>query len=302
MQCDTCGREAVIYQNYSGLHLCREHFTADLEAKAKRAIRTHRWLRPQDHIGVLLSGAAGSALLFFLRTLTSRRRDVRVSAIIIDEGIRGYRIPGQEERIAESLGADHYAGSFRQRFGMTMDEIVNGRGIADGCLTCHVLRETLIGDIARKHGITKIACGTSLDDGAREMLFDVITGRIEQALLPSDIPGPCGIPVIRPFMYLQKDEIERYAAMSLEKPATGSPACPYAAGRSLYRDAGSMLDSYNERHPATLFAIVNLREHFADAARETGSSLPMCPTCGMPVTGGTCDVCRIRGEFTGGIS
>jgi tRNA(Ile)-lysidine synthase TilS/MesJ len=303
MQCDTCGREAVLYQKYSGLHLCREHFTADLELKAKRAIRTHHWLRPKDHIGVLLSGAAGSALLFFLRTLTARRRDVRVSAIIIDEGIGGYRVPGQSQRSAESLGVDYYTGSFRERFGVTMDEIVKERGLGDACLTCRVLREVLAAGIARRHGITKIACGTSLDDGAREMLLDVLSGRIERALLPYDITGPGGIPVIRPFMYVPKDEIDRYAAMYIEGPGTGSGNCLYVAGSSsLYRDAGSRLDAYNDRHPATLFALVNLREHLARAARDTGEPLPACATCGRPVTGGICDICRIRGEFDGGIS
>jgi tRNA(Ile)-lysidine synthase TilS/MesJ len=303
MRCDTCGREAVLYQNYSGLHLCREHFTADLEAKVKRAIRTHRWLHPHDHIGVLLSGgAAGSALLFFFKALTARRRDVRVSAIIIDEGIRGYRIAQQAQRVAESLGADYYAGSFEERFGITMDEIVKERGDADACLTCRVLREALITGIARQHGITKIACGTSLDDGAREILLDVLTGRIERAMLPCDTPGPSGIPVIRPFMYVPKGEIERYAKMYLEETAATQTTCSHAAGSSLSRDTGPMLDTYNDRHPATMFALVNLREHLSGAARETGSHLQVCATCGEPVTDGTCDICRIRGEFTGGIS
>jgi hypothetical protein len=304
MRCDTCGREAVLYQKYSGLHLCPKHFTADLEAKAKRTIRTHRWLRPHDHIGVLLSGgAAGSALLFFLQTLTARRRDVRVSAIIIDEGIRGYREAVKAQRTAELLGADYYAGSFQEHYGVTMDEIVRTSGAADACLTCRVLREALIAGIAHRHGITKIACGTSLDDGAREMLLGVLTGTIERALLPYYIPGPGGIPVIRPFMYVPRDEIGRYAAaMYPDEPAAGSTGCPYGTGSSLFQDVSAMLDTYNDRHPATLFALVNLREHLAGAVRDTESPLPVCATCGRPVTAGSCDVCRILGKYSRGIS
>ena len=39
MKCSKCRREAIIYQRYSGLHLCEQHFNRDFEAKAKRAIR-----------------------------------------------------------------------------------------------------------------------------------------------------------------------------------------------------------------------------------------------------------------------
>jgi tRNA(Ile)-lysidine synthase TilS/MesJ len=47
---------------------------------------------PGDHIAVALSGDAGSsALLYFLKKLTASRRDIRISAITVDEGIAGYR-------------------------------------------------------------------------------------------------------------------------------------------------------------------------------------------------------------------
>ena len=101
MQCDKCRKEAVLFQEYSGQHLCKQHFTADLERKAKHDIRRHRCLAPGDHIAVALSGDANSsALLFFLKKLTSSRRDIRISAIIIDEGIVGYRDPESATGIA----------------------------------------------------------------------------------------------------------------------------------------------------------------------------------------------------------
>ena len=87
MQCSTCKREAIIFQPYSGRHLCRDHLILDLEAKAKRTIRVHHWLHPGDHLGVALTGdSAGNALLFFLRKLTGNRKDIRVSAITPEEG------------------------------------------------------------------------------------------------------------------------------------------------------------------------------------------------------------------------
>ena len=73
MLCSKCRRRAIIYQRYSGLHLCKAHFIADFEAKAKRAIRTHHWIIPDDRIAVALSGGKdSSALLFFLKKLIEK--------------------------------------------------------------------------------------------------------------------------------------------------------------------------------------------------------------------------------------
>jgi hypothetical protein len=91
MQCSKCRNESIVYQPYSGQHLCRDHFINDLEAKVKRAIRVHRWIRPGDNIGVPSDGdSAGKALLFFLEKLTGNRRDIKISAIPACEGIAEY--------------------------------------------------------------------------------------------------------------------------------------------------------------------------------------------------------------------
>lgn len=82
MQCDRCRSDPVIFQPYSGRNLCRNHFIADFEARAKRAIRKHQWVRPGDHIAVPHTGdRCSSALLIFLQELAGRRRDVRISVI-----------------------------------------------------------------------------------------------------------------------------------------------------------------------------------------------------------------------------
>lgn len=98
MQCSKCKNEGIIFQPYSGQHLCCDHFIADVEAKARRAIRINQWMRPDDHIGVIVRGdPAGNALLFFLRKLTSNRKDIRVSEIPITEDL-----PGLNERARDA--------------------------------------------------------------------------------------------------------------------------------------------------------------------------------------------------------
>ena len=82
MQCSKCRADTVVFQPYSGQHLCREHFILDFEAKAKRTIRQHQWMQPGDCIAVALTGnSADNALLFFFQKLTAKRRDIRVTGI-----------------------------------------------------------------------------------------------------------------------------------------------------------------------------------------------------------------------------
>ena len=154
MQCDACRREAVVFQPYSGKHLCPVHFTRDFEAKAKRTIRTHGWLRPGDHIAVASSGDAPSAaLLSFLFHLTANRRDVRLSAITVDPGITGYPVVEQAGTIAGACGVPWFSGSFAERYSVTMDKLMRQEGQESACRSCRVLAGDLIGEIAELHSV-----------------------------------------------------------------------------------------------------------------------------------------------------
>ena len=42
MKCDKCSAPAVLFQRYSGLHLCKAHFFADVEKKIKKEVRKER--------------------------------------------------------------------------------------------------------------------------------------------------------------------------------------------------------------------------------------------------------------------
>jgi tRNA(Ile)-lysidine synthase TilS/MesJ len=110
MRCDMCRCNPVIFQPYSGRNLCREHFIADFEARAKREIRKHQWMRPGDHIAVPHSGDRGSsALLFFLQVLAGRRRDVRISAIPCNRKTPEDREEALCDELAGEIGATRLA-------------------------------------------------------------------------------------------------------------------------------------------------------------------------------------------------
>ncbi len=298
MRCDKCGKEAVLYQEYSGQHLCQQHFVVDMETKAKRAIRTHHWLSPGDHISVGLSGdAATGALLFFLKRLTAQRRDIRISAITVDEGIAGFRDPVQAEQMATSLGVTCIRGSFAEMYGHTIDEISCEKGAAQACEYCRVLHRHLLEGLARAHGVTKLAVGTSLDDGAEECLKEFLCGNVEQVIL-SRPPVAGRVPVIQPFIDVPATEIQIYAAMHTNAPAPVT--CPYAAA-GIDSDVHTALDEYTLNHPGTKHALVNLREHLSGAGCTAAGTIPTCPRCGeLGTEPGACRSCGIIDEYVRG--
>jgi tRNA(Ile)-lysidine synthase TilS/MesJ len=292
MQCDTCRREALVFQPYSGRHLCQVHFFKDFEAKAKRVIRSHGWLRPGDHIAVVLPGdAPGAALLVFLANLTENRRDIRLSAITIDEGAAGVGME-QARTVAAACDAGWFCGSFAERYGTTMDAIVQQEGQEAGGHSVRVLTSDLLGEIAEAHGVTKCAIATTVDDRAGRFFSDLLSGTIEQSLRVPGTLGKTRIPVIRPFMEIPAPEVVRYAELH-PACAGGVTRLPCADSDSGAADARAALDTYDRRHPATKFALANLAATLARIA-DARAPAPLCPECGEPIAGGECEACGIR--------
>jgi tRNA(Ile)-lysidine synthase TilS/MesJ len=301
MQCDTCRREAFVFQPYSGRHLCPVHFIKDFEAKAKRAIRLHGWLRPGDHIAVVLSGdAAGAALLVFLVNLTANRRDIRLSAITIDPGMSSCSASRKARNVAAACGVELFCGSFAERYGTTMDAIEQQDGREAACLSCRVLTNDLIGEIAEAHGVTRCAVATSVDDTARAFFSGLLAGTIGCALFSSGTTGKTRIPVIRPFMEIPAPEVIWYAELYPEWAGGGILPPRHPDGSDSQKtDARAALDAYDRRHPATKFALANLAGTLAGIAAMQGPP-PSCPECGGPITGGECEACGIRRRYNRG--
>ena len=290
MQCTKCRRPAILYQRYSGLHLCESHFIQDVETKAKRAIRTHRWIQPGDRVGVAISGGKdSSALLYFLKKVLGPRRDVDLVAITIDEGIRGYRYPENAFKMASGMGIDCITASFAEEYGVTLDRIVERTGDAQSCSYCGVLRRSLINKVARENGCTKLALGFNLDDEAQSILMNVLRGDASR-LQRRTVPFPGMVPRIKPFITIPEREVALYSLLHVEGLEIGR--CPYSHN-ALRAEVRQMLNRYAWNHPSTRHSLVNLGEelsgeHIPAKAADKG----ICDACGEPC-GTTCRSCQI---------
>ena len=290
MQCSKCRMMAVFFQEYSGLYLCHQHFDADVEAKAKHEIRRHRWMAHEDHIAVALSGDAGSsALLFFLKKLTSDRRDICISAISVDEGIAGYHCPEDAERIADLLDTECILGSFKETFGRTYDEIVFSENVAISRTCCRVLREFLLNRIALEHGITKLAFGYTLDDAAISVLRNIIRG-CPEVLANPDRNFRRKLPRIAPFIAVPENEVTLYADLHVKENKQST--CPYH-NKQFEDDVHTMLNSFTHRHPGTKYALLDLGKNLSRMC-VSGSTAPS-QQCGK-IADGSCEICHTINE------
>lgn len=282
MLCSKCRHPAIIYQRYSGLHLCKAHFIADFESKAKRAIRNHRWIKPKDRIAVALSGGEeSSALLYFLKKILGTRRDVSLFAISIDEGIKGYRDRRITANIAESIGVELITDSFDEVLGKTIDEVVREKGDRFSCIFCKGLQGLVLNQIANDHDITKLALGLNLDDEAKNLLVHIFRGDAERLLKPADSLFRV-VPMIRPFLYIPAREVALYAYFNMG--GFEIRRCPYSHN-TLETDVHSLLNKYNWRHPSTKYALVNLGEHLVSYGVMPLTDAGICPDCGEPCHG-----------------
>jgi len=235
MRCDKCRSEAVFFQSYSGRHLCARHLAVDIEARAKRTIRSHRWMIPKDHIAVVLSGDKKSAaLLFFLKKLLAGRRDIRLSALPAGVGETGGSDLSALRQIAEILA-------------IPLNEI----------------------PAAGDHGTaphdrpTKIALALTLDDIALDMLARFLFGNKETLVHPQRAEMD-GVPIICPFVAIPAEELEIY--WDSQDTGVNPVSCPPRQD-PLKRELETLFRDYYCRHPATRFALMNLAEELSSGGR-----------------------------------
>jgi len=269
MDCDKCGRRAVIHQKYSGLHLCRQHFIADFESKAKKSIRFSGGLPRGNHIAVAgFRGYRSIALMYFLAMLTSKRRGITLSAIFVDDRISGHETTATEEEFAASLG-------FRcVRVSLCDEDKVVTRTTQDGSgdtgAGSDTLPDSLLERIAGGQGITRVACDSNLDDEALSVLAAFLRGEPSRLIHPREA-SLFRIPRLYPFLHIPDREIALYA--TLVSPETKTGYCPHRRD-PFSEDVRDLLGVYSARHPSTLHSLANLggRLRSIGVDRESGGS------------------------------
>ena len=308
VMCTLCkGKEAVFMRRYSGEKLCGRCFCKSIESKVRGTISKYEMFEPKDKIMVAVSGGKDSVtLLHILTKIEKAFPDAALSAVTVDEGIKGYRDEALKVAMknCQKLDVEHVVTSFKEMYGYMLDEIVNmirerkEKGLTP-CSYCGVLRRRALNTAAREAGVDKLATAHSLDDETQTILLNIIHGdalRIARAKPVLTVIHPKLVQRVKPFCEVPEKEIAFYAY--LRRIEFQTIPCPYAQ-TALRNDIRTMLNRMEEKHAGTKFTIFRSIERIRPAleaiAEET--KLQNCKICGEPTVRELCKPCQMLQEL-----
>jgi uncharacterized protein (TIGR00269 family) len=304
LKCTACKRrEPFFFRPYSGQRLCKKCFTEAIEKKVRATIAKHEMFSFNDKIAVAVSGGKDSlSLLQILAKMEKLRPKASIVAVTVDEGIRGYRDEALEIAAAscEKLGIAHHVVSFKELYGVTLDEIVarkRRQGILKltACAYCGVLRRRALNVAAREVGAGKIATAHTLDDEVQTILMNIFRGdipRLSREKPVTDVVHPRFVQKVKPFCEIPEKESALYAYV--KKIRFQAAPCPYAS-EALRNDIRFIVNRMEEKHAGTKFTVFNSLERLRPTLEQvaSGNDFKDCVECGEPASGGLCKVCEM---------
>lgn len=308
VMCTACKRrEAFFFRPYSGEKLCKRCFTKSIEVKVRATIAKYNMLGYDDRIAVAVSGGKDSlSLLHILARIERDYPKASLSAVTVDEGIKGYRDKALKIAVenCRKLGVGHHTISFKELYGYTLDEMVRrlkqkGESGLTPCAYCGVLRRKALNIAARKVEADKLATAHTLDDEAQTILLNIFHGdvlRIAREKPVTEEVHPKLVQKIKPFCEIPEKETALYAYV--KKIKFQSTLCPYAS-EALRNDIRVMLNRMEHRHAGIKFTVFKSVEKIRPAleaiAKKEG--LRECSECGEPTTRELCRTCEILREL-----
>jgi uncharacterized protein (TIGR00269 family) len=271
----------------------------DFERRVKVNVRKFKMIESGDRIAVALSGGKDSvAVAFVLKKLYGDRRDLEFVAVTVDEGIEGYRPPTVEiaRKITKKLNMEHHIISFKENFGLTLDEMVK-IGEKKPCTYCGVFRKYLLNRTARELGAEKLATGHNLDDETQTILLNFLNADIERLarLIPQRVQKGL-VMRIKPFREIYEKEVVIYCL--LNNLPVSVDECPYShfPVRAAVRD---FLYEFEKRYPGRKFSILRSFEKLIPGLRAIYPqiNLSKCKKCGEPTPKDVCQACTLLEEL-----
>jgi uncharacterized protein (TIGR00269 family) len=316
MECDKCGREAVMHAAYSGLHLCKTHLCVSVEKRVRRRIREDGLLSaaatpddPETWVVGLSGGKDSVVLTHILAETFGKDPRIDLVALSIHEGIEGYRDASLDasEELTRELDIRHEVVTYAEEFGLRMDQVAEDdpEGMAP-CAYCGVFRRDILERYAADLGADKLLTGHNLDDEAQTALMNFFSGDVKQMAKHFDASlGPFPdraetdrfVPRAKPLRDVPEKEVALYAHL-MDLPAHITE-CPHAS--EAYRgEIQQLLLEIEESHPGTRHSILSGYEELAELAalrhRENGdddSEFGECDRCGAPTARDICRKCYL---------
>ena len=302
--CTCCKtRSAFFFRQYSGERLCKKCFTQSIEAKVRATITRYHMLNFNDHLAVAVSGGKDSlSILHILAKLRKFRPKTTLTAVTVDEGIKGYRDEALEiaSALCKKLEVPQHIVSFKELYGFTLDEMIarvreRGKTELTACAYCGVLRRRAINAGAKQVKADKIATGHTLDDEVQTELMNIFHGDIARLAKEKPVTSevhPMFVQKIKPFCEIPEKESALYAYV--KKISFQDTPCPYAS-EALRNDIRGMLNCMEAKHAGTKFTVFKAMERLRPAIEETAKkeNFKTCMECGEPSALDLCKACEM---------
>jgi len=302
--CSSCGREAVYQRPYSGVSLCRRCFSQSIEQQTRHTIARFTMFRPDDHIALALSGGKDSvSLLHVLHAIEDAFPRSTLSAILIDEGVEGYRAEAKaiaQENCAR-LNVPLHVYSFPTIFGSSLDEIAEAataRGSLSVCSYCGVLRRQALNVAAKAVGASKLALAHNLNDEVQSMVLSLLRGDLAGLARTHPVLEVVEgfVQRVKPFCRIPEREIAFYAHVAGVR--FQRTPCPYRES-SMRSDVRRFINGLEDQHAGITFSIAKTLNKIQGAlpAVEALKGMRHCQRCGEPAAGMTCRACQALDEL-----
>ena len=296
-----CGGKTVYFRAYNGESLCAECFNASIMEKVKKTISRYEMLRYGDRVAVAVSGGKDSTSLLYILSKIMKGHGSELVALTIDEGIEGYREESIEnaKRVAEDLAVPLQVSSYKELFGLSLDEAMRERDErhlrATSCSICGPLRRRAIDTLAEKLGVNIVATAHNLDDVVQTFYINLYSGDLERIkwLHPRFVADTTRFEIrrIKPAMEIYEQELAFFAFLN-ELPFQ-SESCPYM-NEGIRTEVRNNLNDLERKHPGIKYSTLKtvLAISSGLALQNTSKKVARtCEKCGAISTGTICSVC-----------
>lgn len=301
MKCD-CGKRAVALVD--GRFLCREHFTKWLEGEVRRELE--KFVEEDDILAVAVSGGKDSTTLLKISHEWSLEKGIKIFAILIDEGIRGYRDKTRKflEEFCRNRGIELFVFEFKREFGKTLDELLEIRNKLNlnlqACTICGTFRRYLLNKYARELGATKVLFAHNLDDEVQTFFMNLFTANLGQMSRKGEIVGiinsPLFVPRFKPLIKIPEKYLAIYSLLSF--PSLPEAECPYLRESMRFKIRKLLFEIEKRKRGARKNILKIYLEKIVPALKahikKFQKPLKKCKICGEPSSGEICKACELR--------
>jgi len=251
-KCCKCPMPAIIYQKYSGMHLCQSHFDDDVQRKVRETIRQTGLFAHGLRLALAMDGGKGSAVMAsIIKDLFARRRDIDLALLILDDhgpGAKAARIASQKLGLRASIEALPVS-------------LLNDREASDPAPDpiSSAQKMRMMTRLAREMGADAVATGHDLDDVATEVFISYLEGNICGLQNGRQETRPEGyeqgmLPTIQPLRRIPGKEVRLYALQH------GLCFAEMKVEDDLHKQARQELSRFDSRHPGTKYSLLRSLE------------------------------------------